>query len=710
MKTTFLNILFTFFFLPYNQLFGQVNNDECFTAVVIDDLENFCSDIFSNAGASTSSNISPDCWGEQDEESDVWFSFVPRKPGLLLRFFGSGDNTIETLDNVALGIYEGRCSALTLISCERRAEGVNDIFEKLYTDLIIGRVHYIRVSSRNSDAGTFQICLSDFIPVPDPKQDCSDAVILCGKNSFVVERIEGVGLQADEAEGSCLDGITPNSLPNQPVDPSETGSVWYKWTAKNNGTLTFTLFPNNEDPEEDLDFAIYRLPLGLEDCSNKELLMCMASGSNGIGSPVSDAPCKGPTGLMEGDGDVVEFAGCQPGDNNFLAPLDMVEGESYALIVNNFSESGFGFTIEFGGTGEFRGPETDFTFKATDDFKCDQTILFEDNSSSQTDPIVNYQWRFGEGAQPEFATGSGPHEVIYESFGPKIAVLTVESSRGCRVTEVEDLNIDPCCDEMSPLELDLQVTDVTCFESNDGIITANVLNGSPEYLYAFDGGVFQPNEIFQGIAAGGYTVDVVDIKGCESSQSVVVNQPVEIMLFLRVPQDTIALGLGGQLFSDFSPLDRRLIYTWTPPDGLLCSDCPNPEVIPPGTTTYTLTVEDQDGCIQSEQITVFTTDFKPFIAPNIISLNPSNPDNGIFKVSSNEAVDMVESIWIFDRWGNELYKEQNFHPGGDIYVGWDGISSPTNQKVNPGVYIWMAKVRFIDGDVRTFAGDVTVVD
>ena len=689
---------------------GQVNNDDCFSAISIPDVTSFCSNGFTNVNAGASNVNGPLCWASGDEESDVWYTFRPLKPGLLFRFFGSGQNSSQTIDNVGFALYQGRCSSLSEVTCTRRDIGVDDIFERVYTDLTIGRTYYIRISSEARSAGSFQMCFDDFIPVPDPQQDCATAVVLCDKNSFSIEKLQGFGQVRDEAAGSCLDGIRPDSPPGTFPDETETGSAWYKWTARTSGTLTFTLTPNGEDPEEDLDFAIYRLPGGLDDCANKELLICMASGANAPGSPISDAPCKGPTGLANGDSDVLELAGCDIGDNNFAAPLMMIAGESYALIVNNFSGTGFGFSIDFGGTGELLGPEADFQFTATDNFECDKTIVFENLSTSQTDSITDYRWTFGEGASPDIEIGEGPHDVIYSSFGSKVAVLTVESSRGCLVTKVLDLEVEPCCDDNSTLALNPIITDLSCFGSNDGQITAIAENGSPEYLFSLDGTDFLPNEVFNGLGVGTYDLSVIDIKGCEVSQSVTINQPAEIQLFLSSLSDSVALGEGTQIISDFVPSDRVLMYEWSPPDGLDCIDCPDPFVIPPGSTTYTLTVTDQDGCMQSAQLTIFTDDFKPFEAPNVMSLSPTDPDNGLFKVSGNISLDRIERLRILDRWGGELYRLEQFDPSDPNYIGWDGRVLNSGQKVNPGVYVWVAEVLFIDREVRTFAGTITVID
>lgn len=702
--------LFYIFLVSVGQyLTAQASNDDCFSAINIPDLSDFCSSGFTNVGATAGSEPGASCWGTDDEESDIWYTITPRNAGLLLRFFGSGPVSSGTINDVSLALYEGRCSALTEVACNNRDAIADDIFERIFTDLVIGRIYYIRVSSPARDAGTFQLCLSEFKPVPEPQQDCNTGVVLCDKSTFVVEQLQGAGLVLDEANGSCLDGLRPDSPPGRLPDLTETSSVWYKWTALTSGTLTFTLTPNNDDPEEDLDFAIYRLVNGINACSDREILRCMASGDNSGGSPNDNMPCRGPTGLMVGDSDVVEYAGCDPGDNGFLAPLDMVAGESYALIVNNYSNTGFGFTIEFGGTGEFLGPTPDFAFLAIDDFECDKTITFQNESTSTTDMIVDYEWSFGDGAQPSSATGEGPHDVIYETFGPKVAALTVMTTRGCLVSKVIDLEVGSCCDDQAQLMLTPTFEDLSCFESNDGSIIASAVNGSPEYLFSLEDSRPLPTDVFNGLAAGQYELSAVDIKGCKDSTIIEINQPDEIELILSGPLDTIQLGTSSQFFSDFSPIDRQLTYIWTPPDGLSCTDCPNPMVTPPGTSLYTLTVEDQDGCLQSTQILIFAEGEKPLYAPNIISLSPADPTNGIFRVFSDISADQIDVITIYDRWGNEVYEEKNIGLNDGAYLGWNGITRGSGSTVNPGVFIWLAKVRFIDGDVRTFTGDVTVV-
>ena len=678
---------------------SQSSNDECFTARNIPDIDDFCSmgNLFSNLEATASTDQMPSCWRQDAEQSDIWYSFAPKEPGVFIQIFGEGDNSEFTLKDYSIAVYDGTCTNLNLLLCSDAPSSTN-LIERTLTDLIIGRIYYLRVSSSTENQGSFQLCLDQFKPVPSPEQDCDKAVVLCDKSSFVVEFLQGGGDDIDEAAFSCLGT----------GGPSESSSAWYKWTARTNGTLTFTLTPNNDrDPEEDLDFAVYQLPNGLDDCDNKELLRCMASGETQGQTFEQNAPCFGPTGLNIESVDTVELPGCFFGDDNFLAALDMVAGESYALIVNNFSRSGLGFTIDFGGSGEFLGPEPDFGIMAQQAFECDKSIFFDDMSVSATDQIISYNWNFGEGANPLFAAGNERHEVVYESFGEKLVALTVETSQGCQVTKILELNIDPCCDDISTLEALAEKTDVLCFGESNGSINVSADLGTPEYLYSDNGVDFQPSPVFSDLSAGTYSVFVQDRKGCEAETEVTILEPSPIELEVFSLVDSVDLGFGTELFITEGAPERTISYMWSPPEGLTCSDCPEPGVIPPGTTTYTLTVTDVDGCMTSSDVTIFTRFTRPFYAPTAISPGAIN-GNQFFRIFGNQAIEIVELLEVYDRWGGLMYSRSFFDIDDPAFFGWNGTIN--GKSVNPGVFTWVAKVRFVDNVTINYSGSFVVVD
>jgi gliding motility-associated-like protein len=61
---------------------------------------------------------------------------------------------------------------------------------------------------------------------------------------------------------------------------------------------------------------------------------------------------------------------------------------------------------------------------------------------------------------------------------------------------------------------------------------------------------------------------------------------------------------------------------------------------------------------------------------------------------------------IYDRWGNALYYRTDL-PVNDPSAGWDGTFR--DKMMDPGVYVYVVEVELVDGSVRLYKGDVTLV-
>jgi len=669
----------------------QALNDECQFAEHLGIVTDYCSGpaALSNFDGTPSVDVIPICFfGGADH--DIWYSVTPGQGGLYVSVSGS-------LGSPSIAIYEGNCNSLVEIACSSTAAGF--FAETSVFDLLIGQTYYIRIDGRDGRTGNFELCVKSFAPVKTPESDCKDAVVLCDKSPFAVENLNSVGDVLNEMTGSCIQDVSQSA---------EQASVWYVWTCKDAGTLEFSLTPNNpNNDEEDLDFVVYELPGGLSDCDNRFSVRCMLSGET---EGLNSSPCYGATGLRSSSTDTQEFAGCQAGDDNFLAPLDMEAGKSYGLIINNFSMSGFGFTIEFGGTGTFLGPDPDFEINQLQAFECDKTIAFENLSESLTDPITSWSWNFGAGSSPSFSDDMTPPNVTYNSFGDKVAALTIESSRGCLVTTTVDFYVDPCCQDTSTLIVDGTPTDLDCSGDNDGQILAEGFAGNPVYSYSIDGINFQPNPRFSNLPEGDYNLFIVDTKGCRDTTVIPIMAPTETIADAG-PDMTVDLGstgiIDGSVISDYDITN----ITWSPLDSFVdCTECLTPEVFPLGATTYTLTVTDENGCTSSDDVRFLVNVVRPVYWPNIISANEDN-NNDFFNLFGGPAVDGIESLKVYDRWGNLMYDGA---PLINSYTeGWDGTFN--GKEVNPGVYAWIGAIRFIDRDengqnvVLNYSGDVTVL-
>ncbi len=682
-------------------LYAQPSNDACNQAVFLTNLDNWCSEAgaFSTLGATESSQALPTCFPFNAPTRDVWFAFTAQAKDLHVTVIGNVPlDPGGTLENPEFAVYSGDCSNFTEIACASDAFSQN-VIESFAGPLIPGETYYIRVSARFGNTGTFKLCVNNFNQPPDPSSDCATAVVLCDKSPFTVESIQGAGLDPNEVDPlSCMQ--------------EEFASVWYKWTCDQPGPLTFTLTPTN--PVDDLDFIVYELPNGIDDCSDKILLRCMASGEN-IGAPFENwEPCTGATGLSLSSTDTEEFPGCSSGDDNFVSHINLESGKSYALVVNNFSNTGNGFSITWGGSSTFLGPKTDFLIDPELGGQCDiDEITFTDETVIPPGmTAVSYAWYFGQGANPAMAVGPGPHTVVYESFGSKSVLLEIETDAGCTVSEVKEIFIEPCCDPATNLGIQLdESNDPICHGDSNGFFSTSGSGGTPAYQFSIDGEHYQALGNFVELSAGVYEVFIQDTKGCMDSLEVVLNDPPPLIVDAG-PDQEIILGesvvLEGSIQEALSPATPL----WVQPvgecivDPLSCLDCLSPTATPLVSSTFVLTAVDLNGCRNEDSVTVSVRPIRPVYIPNAFSPN----DDGIndyFTAYGGAVAISISRLQIYSRWGELLFEATDI-PLNNEKLGWDGRSAD-GRPLESGVYAYVIDIEFLDCTTGTYYGDLTLV-
>ena len=485
---------------------AQPSNDECDNPIIISDVTNFCSpaNAYTNVDATPSTYGAPTCFN--NVENDVWFAFTAEATDVTITVRGLTNQAPGgSLVNPQIALYSGTCGGvINQLECQSGPIGAN-VVEAYQGGLFVGSTYLIRVQGLSGATGTFQLCLSNYNPPVEPTSDCPTASILCDKSPFVVQQVNGAGNDITELnDASCF-------FNGAPVN-NESNSTWFVWTCDQAGTLEFTLTPLN-DPD-DLDFVVYRLPNGIGNCTNKEVVRCMASGSFQFPSP-----CMGPTGLLAGETDTSEDAGCQQADDNaWLAPLDMVSGETYALVVNNFSATGNGFSIEFGGTGTFVGPEAGFVTDPP--AVCLGTpVDVTDASTFPLGSITGWEWSFGANAVPQTANGAGPHTVTFNDPGLHPMVLTIETDLGCKVTSIQTVQIYP------DVEVDTLIAEPDCNGATNGAITIdNITAGTPPYEFSWNNGPFTSNNTLDNLGVGLYSLKIRDANNCETDLDIQVDE------------------------------------------------------------------------------------------------------------------------------------------------------------------------------------------
>ncbi len=322
---------------------------------------------------------------------------------------------------------------------------------------------------------------------------------------------------------------------------------------------------------------------------------------------------------------------------------------------------------------------------------CQQTQVELQGSSDATDAA--FSWSTANGLLLSGALSAMP---LVGQAG-QYQVEVTDLSNGCIATDIVVVT------EIPLPEFDLQTIQPHCLNPTGAAVIDLAGGGTPPYLYGLEG-MYQQAPIFAGLAPGVYTVSVLDANGCETLQSAVIETPFELVLTLDHIH-TIPLGESYQLnpVLNLSP-GQVSTWEWSPAEGLSCVDCPSPVASPLQGMTYAVTVTDTNGCTATALTQLIVKADRDIFAPNIFSPN-GDGINDHFTLYG-QALTQIQSLQIYDRWGNQLYRGQQFSPN-DPQQGWDGRYQ--DKPLLPGVYAWYAEVVFIDGLVLLFKGDVTLL-
>jgi gliding motility-associated-like protein len=330
---------------------------------------------------------------------------------------------------------------------------------------------------------------------------------------------------------------------------------------------------------------------------------------------------------------------------------------------------------------------------ADQEINCQQPVVSLQGSSSTTAPL---QWAWST-LNGQIASGS-QNATAQASAAGDYQVVVTNTQNGCTATDavlvarIED-------PEFSPSK-----TDPNCLNPKGSIDFGAVSLGKPAYTYSINGGAqFQASGQFAGLAPGNYTLVVKDANGCTAEADVTLDEPV----FPKVDLQTfvqIQLGESIQLQPTLNiPLAQVASWLWTPADSLSCADCPSPIANPVRTNYYQLFIVDVNGCKDDARIQVRVNKRRDIFVPNIFSPNEDG-ENDRFTIYG-KGVREIRYLKVFDRWGTEIFYAPRL-PINDESAGWDGRFRGT--ALNPAVFVWVAEVEFIDGEVEILKGDVTL--
>ena len=91
--------------------------------------------------------------------------------------------------------------------------------------------------------------------------------------------------------------------------------------------------------------------------------------------------------------------------------------------------------------------------------------------------------------------------------------------------------------------------------------------------------------------------------------------------------------------------------------------------------------------------------------PNAFTPNGDGFNDQI-TIFGSDLLQSVLQLDIYDRWGNLAFRKMNFEPNDD-QQGWDGTGG--DQYYDGGTFVYLTRVRFIDGSTKTFQGSFHLI-
>jgi len=226
-------------------------------------------------------------------------------------------------------------------------------------------------------------------------------------------------------------------------------------------------------------------------------------------------------------------------------------------------------------------------------------ICFE-GTSGEIDLVVN------GGLPPYTFSWTGPNGFTSSdedllNLESGVYEVSIEDAGGCIITLQGEIF------EPTEIDIDINSTDVLCFEDFNGTATASANGGTPGYTYSWTG----PNSFsdagpgITGLEAGMYYVTVTDANLCTELDSVEVLGVEELLLTLTETPVTCNNGSDGSIDLTINGGTPGYNVNWTGPNGFTSTD-EDITGLEPG--LYEVTVIDQNGCTTIESLELTNPD------------------------------------------------------------------------------------------------------
>lgn len=467
--------------------------------------------------------------------------------------------------------------------------------------------------------------------------------------------------------------------------------------------------------------------------------------TNGVDAANANQLCRGLQSVTVSDGTCGEILEIDvPSPENISAISDVVPVSCNGFMDGSITVTPSGgtgdFTFLWLGIGETTSTISDlaagqYTVVLTDENDCsftlghevdepDELVLSLDTDNSDTavscsgdmDASVTVTYNFDDNVNN---VGNNPLSWAANIAASSSFTATNLAAGTYSVTLTDEKN---CQDSLTftigepdPIEAVIPQPDPPlCFGDATTISIDTIFGGNGtnflDYTFVVDNnGLNFPPDQTATVFAGIHTVTVEDMEGCSTEVELQIDQPSEIRVSFDPDIVVVELGDTTTRLNPIIQISTQVdSFIWTPIDYLSDPSIQNPFVIPAESLDYTLQVVDENGCTGIGSVFVELDANRNVYIPNVFSPN-GDGFNDDFSVFACLGVQSINFARIYDRWGELVFEDLTPAPECEG-IGtklWDGTFNGST--LNPGVFVYIIEITFLDGVTLLYRGDVTLL-
>ncbi len=180
---------------------------------------------------------------------------------------------------------------------------------------------------------------------------------------------------------------------------------------------------------------------------------------------------------------------------------------------------------------------------------------------------------------PNLGAGAGPFTVCPSST--TVYSVTITDAANVKASDTAVVVVNPS------VSVNTTVKNIPCFGQANGTATANISGGTGPFNYTWTNG--QNTAVSSSLTPGGYTVSVIDSKGCSAVASASITEP-PLLTGTTSSQNILCNGaLTGSASVAASGGTTPYGFSWT-------NNQSTPSITGIGAGNYTVTVLDANGC------------------------------------------------------------------------------------------------------------------